>query len=143
MPAPHVTPATRQPQESESLFSVKRPWWRSLVLILLLLLSVALYVMLINVAAPENTLLFAPFLQTWMVCFVPYFASCCCLCLQICHMFPGVTCGMPGLPCADIVPMSTFSGIRSFSRCVISFMKIAVIAMCQHFIHQEHRLFSS
>ncbi len=76
MPAPHVTPATRQPQESESLFSVKRPWWRSLVLILLLLLSVALYVMLINVAAPENTLLFAPFLQTWMVCFVPYFAAC-------------------------------------------------------------------
>ncbi|TMC89573.1 MAG: DUF2029 domain-containing protein [Chloroflexi bacterium] len=76
MPVPHVTPATRQPQESESLFSVKRPWWRSLVLILLLLLSVALYVVLINVAAPENTLLFAPFLQTWMVCFVPYFAAC-------------------------------------------------------------------
>ncbi|HTD20834.1 MAG TPA: glycosyltransferase family 87 protein, partial [Ktedonobacteraceae bacterium] len=76
MPAPHVTPATRQPQESESLFSLKRPWWRSLVLILLLLLSVALYVVLINVAAPENTLLFAPFLQTWIVCFVPYFAAC-------------------------------------------------------------------
>ena len=46
------------------------------MLILLLLLSVALYVVLINVAAPENTLLFAPFLQTWMVCFVPYFAAC-------------------------------------------------------------------
>src|SRR5437588_11698632 len=76
MPAPHVTPATRQPQESESLFSVKRPWWRSLLLMLLLLLSVALYVMLINVAAPEDTLLIAPFLQTWMVCFVPYFAAC-------------------------------------------------------------------
>ena len=76
MPAPHVTPATRQPQESESLFSVNRPWWRSLVLIVLLLLSVALYVVLINVAAPENALLIAPFLQTWMVCFVPYFAAC-------------------------------------------------------------------
>src|SRR5260370_4931013 len=72
----HVTPATRQSHASESLFSVKRPWWRSLVLMLLLLLSVALYVMLINVATPGDALLIAPFLQTWMVCFVPYFAAC-------------------------------------------------------------------
>lgn len=76
MPTLPIAPATRQPQGSEPLFSVKRPWWRSLVLILLLLLSVALYVVLINVALPANALLITPFLQIWMVCFVPYFAAC-------------------------------------------------------------------
>ena len=76
MPTLHVASATRQPQGSELLSSVKRPWWRSLVLMLLLLLSVALYVVLINVAPPADTLLNAPFLHTWLVCFVPYFAAC-------------------------------------------------------------------
>jgi hypothetical protein len=76
MPTLPVAPATSQPQGLESLSLVKRPWWRLLTLMLLLLLSVALYIALINVAPPADTLLIAPFLQTWMVCFVPYFAAC-------------------------------------------------------------------
>jgi hypothetical protein len=76
MPALAVKQAVRRQLETEPLFLVKRPWWRSLVLLLLLLLALALYIVLIKVAPPLVTPLILPFLQIWMLCFVPYFAAC-------------------------------------------------------------------
>src|SRR5947209_8537649 len=76
MPTLAVEQAVRRPLETEPLSPVKPPWWRSLVLLLLLLLALALYIALINVAPPLVTTLILPFLQTWMLCFVPYFAAC-------------------------------------------------------------------
>ena len=57
------------------LLPARRPWVRSLVLFVLLLLSIALYVRLI-VAAPQRDDLITPFLQVWMICFLPYFGAC-------------------------------------------------------------------
>jgi len=48
---------------------------RSLVLCALLGISVALYLVLAQFAQPNDTFV-APFLQTWMVCFLPYFGAC-------------------------------------------------------------------
>jgi Glycosyltransferase family 87 len=66
--------AARPPFVHEAAPFGKRPWWRSLVLFLLLLLSLALYGSLIPAAPPPAGM--APFLQVWMVCFLPYFAAC-------------------------------------------------------------------
>src|SRR2546421_653343 len=51
------------------------PWWRSLALFLLLLLSIALYGALITVA-PQPDAEMTPFLRIWILCFLPYFAAC-------------------------------------------------------------------
>ncbi|MFL5699020.1 MAG: glycosyltransferase family 87 protein [Ktedonobacteraceae bacterium] len=51
------------------------PWWRSLALFLLLLLSIALYGALITVA-PQPDAEITPFLHIWILCFLPYFAAC-------------------------------------------------------------------
>jgi hypothetical protein len=48
----------------------KRPWWRSLVLCMLLLFSIALYLTLIGVAPQGDNV--TPFLSVWMISFLPY-----------------------------------------------------------------------
>jgi hypothetical protein len=57
------------------LLLAKPPWWRSLVLLVLLALSSALYIMLIG-EAPQREELTAPFVHMWMVSFLPYLAAC-------------------------------------------------------------------
>src|SRR5579859_486840 len=64
----------RPPFVHEAASFGKRLWWRSLVLFLLLLLSLALYSSLIPAAPPSTGM--TPFLQVWMLCFLPYFAAC-------------------------------------------------------------------
>jgi len=56
----------------------KAPWWHSLLLILLLLLSVVTYIVLTGAAPKGDDRLYkiAPFLQIWMICFLPYFMAC-------------------------------------------------------------------
>src|SRR5712692_6637821 len=51
----------------------KRPWWRSLVLCMLLLFSIALYLTLIGVAPQGDNV--TPFLSVWMISFLPYFVA--------------------------------------------------------------------
>ena len=63
--------ATRQ-----TLAPGRRSWWRATLLILLLLLSVALYVLLIRVAPVPDAVLVTPFLRVWMLCLVPYVLAC-------------------------------------------------------------------
>src|SRR6266581_667913 len=53
----------------------KHPWWRSLLLFLLLSFSIVIYATLIRVA-PKIDGMIIPFLQVWMVSFLPYFAAC-------------------------------------------------------------------
>lgn len=72
----NILPASHSSQLSEAASTSPRPWWRSLVLALLLLLSVGLYILLSNVASPDDHALDLPFLQVWMLCFLPYFAAC-------------------------------------------------------------------
>src|SRR5947209_9614697 len=48
----------------------KHPWWRSLLLCLLLLCSIALYVVLIGAASREA------FLYVWAISFLPYLGAC-------------------------------------------------------------------
>jgi hypothetical protein len=75
-PTIHVAQTTRQAFAAEIPSSGRRSWWRVAWLLLLLLLSVALYVLLINVAPALDAVLIAPFLQVWILCFVPYVAAC-------------------------------------------------------------------
>src|SRR2546426_2093312 len=67
--------ASRLPLVPETEHAGRYPWWRSLALFLLLLLSIALYGALITVA-PQPDAAITPFLQIWMLCFLPYFAAC-------------------------------------------------------------------
>ena len=67
--------ASRLPLVSEIRYAGKHPWWRSLVLFLLLLLSLALYGALISVA-PQSDAEIPSFLQVWILCFLPYLAAC-------------------------------------------------------------------
>jgi Glycosyltransferase family 87 len=53
----------------------RRPWWRLLVLCLLLLLSVVISFLLIG-ATPQSDGHVVPFLHIWMISFLPYFAAC-------------------------------------------------------------------
>jgi hypothetical protein len=57
------------------LLLAKPPWWRSLVLLVLLALSSALYIMLIGVV-PQREELTVPFVHIWMVSFLPYLTAC-------------------------------------------------------------------
>ena len=70
-----ILEASRPPMVPESARPGKHPWWRSLVLFLLLLLSLALYGVLISVA-PQSDAEIPSFLQVWILCFLPYFAAC-------------------------------------------------------------------
>jgi hypothetical protein len=68
---------TVSPVDAQSIapaFS-KHPWWRSLLLSLLFLLSIVIYVVLIG-AAPKADNLITPFLYVWMLSFLPYFIAC-------------------------------------------------------------------
>src|SRR5712691_10330344 len=67
--------ASRLPLVPETEHAGRYPWWRSLALFLLLLLSIALYGALITVA-PQPDAAITPFLRIWMLCFLPYFAAC-------------------------------------------------------------------
>ena len=70
-----VVQASRPSPMSNAPFSARHPWWRMLILCLLLLLSVVLYIILIG-ATPRSDDLIAPFLQVWMLSFLPYFVAC-------------------------------------------------------------------
>src|SRR5579859_3655750 len=70
-----VVQASHPSTVSDAPFSARHPWWRIAILCLLLLLSVALYIILIS-ATPRSDNLIAPFLHIWMLCFLPYFVAC-------------------------------------------------------------------
>ncbi len=53
----------------------RSPWSRSLVLLLLLVLSGVLYIMLIG-AVPQREELTAPFVHMWIMSFLPYLVAC-------------------------------------------------------------------
>src|SRR5260370_12430508 len=67
--------ASRLPLVPETEHAGRYPWWRSLALFLLLLLSIALYGALITVA-PQPDAEITPFLRIWILFFLPYFAAC-------------------------------------------------------------------
>src|SRR5437762_4903776 len=67
--------ASRLPLVPETEQAGRYPWWRSLALFLLLLLSIALYGALITVA-PQPDAEITLFLRIWILCFLPYFAAC-------------------------------------------------------------------
>jgi len=69
LPVPEVQ------QVADTSMTARHPWWRALVLCLLLLLSVVVSPLLIR-AAPQSDDHITPFLQVWMVSFLPYFAAC-------------------------------------------------------------------
>jgi hypothetical protein len=75
MPTPHASRATRPLRIPNTEFPVKHSWRRVLILSTLLVLSIVLYIVLIA-EKPPNDLLILPFLLTWIICFVPYFAAC-------------------------------------------------------------------
>ena len=72
MPTLHVPEAPRIADQS---MTARYPWWRILMLCLLLLLSVVISLLLIG-AAPQSDKHIALFLHVWMVSFLPYFAAC-------------------------------------------------------------------
>lgn len=63
------------PAVANTASPTKRPWWRSLALFTLLLLSIGMYVVLIS-AAPKADNMITPFLQVWLLCFLPYVMAC-------------------------------------------------------------------
>src|SRR5215467_12049605 len=62
-------------QRAGTSMTARYPWWRLLVLCLLLLLSVAISLLLIS-AAPQSDEHVVPFLHVWMLSFLPYGAAC-------------------------------------------------------------------
>jgi hypothetical protein len=74
MSTTHASRASRPLPGIESRLPVSNPR-RILILTALLMLSIALYSVLI-VERPVNDLLIQPFLVVWIICFVPYFAAC-------------------------------------------------------------------
>lgn len=75
MPTINVPKALKAPFEAAEAHTEKRPWLPSLILLLLLLVSLVLYGVLIA-AAPPDDMHADPFVQVWLVCFLPYFAAC-------------------------------------------------------------------
>jgi hypothetical protein len=69
LPVPEVQ------RTADTSMNGRRPWWRLLVLCLLLLLSVVISFLLIG-ATPQSDGHVVPFLQVWMLSFLPYFAAC-------------------------------------------------------------------
>jgi len=61
-------------QGAGTSMTARHPWWRLLVLCLLLLLSVVISFLLID-AAPQSDGHVVPFLHVWMLSFLPYFAA--------------------------------------------------------------------
>ncbi len=74
-------PAQEAPRGRSSSLA-GRPWWRFAVLSGLLLLSIINYVFLSRVAPPNNPFsapgsgIDTPFLQVWLIAFLPYFMAC-------------------------------------------------------------------
>ncbi len=75
LPSISTLQASRQPFVPETLHPGKHPWWRSLVLGLLLLLSVAVYVLLIEVAPKQRLGPVTLFTQVWIISLLPYFGA--------------------------------------------------------------------
>ncbi len=75
MPAIYTPSALRTLFERRAEQRRPRPWLRSLILLLLFLLSLAFYWLLIT-SAPPNPVRIDPFVQTWMFCFLTYFVAC-------------------------------------------------------------------
>ncbi|HLJ34498.1 MAG TPA: glycosyltransferase family 87 protein [Ktedonobacteraceae bacterium] len=75
MPAIHVPKALKISSEASDAYTERHPWLRALVLLLLFLVALALYGVLIA-NAPRNDIAFDPFVEVWMVCFLPYFVAC-------------------------------------------------------------------
>jgi len=67
------SPTTSQKQPL--LSSAKHPLVRFALLCFLLLVSVLLYLLLGSLAQPRNDYI-TPFLQVWMICFLPYLGAC-------------------------------------------------------------------
>ncbi len=67
--APQVVPVVR------TSFPARYPWWRAVLLFVLLLLSVVTYVTLTR-AAPTADDRITAFLQVWMISFLPYVLAC-------------------------------------------------------------------
>ncbi|MBV9021592.1 MAG: DUF2029 domain-containing protein [Ktedonobacteraceae bacterium] len=66
---------SRSLQEIFQVVSVKRPWLRPLLLCVLLLLAVSINSVL-RVTAPAPDTAITPFMQLWMISFLPYFSAC-------------------------------------------------------------------
>src|SRR5260370_26425339 len=62
-------------QRADTSMTARHPWWRALVLCLLLLLSVFIYFLLIG-ATPRIDGQTVPFLHIWMLSCLPYLAGC-------------------------------------------------------------------
>src|ERR1051326_1376942 len=57
----------------------KHPWWRAAALCILLLVALAFYPFLYKTAPPDTVqdiYTFRPFLDLWIISFLPYFAAC-------------------------------------------------------------------
>src|SRR5712692_1802826 len=67
--APEVIQIVKKPATN------RHPWWRILTLCLLCLLAVIIYILLIR-AAPVSDNRIDPFLNVWMISFLPYFMAC-------------------------------------------------------------------
>jgi hypothetical protein len=65
----------RSPLVLRTFLLARPPWSRSLVLLLLLVLSGVLYIMLVGVV-PQREELTAPFVHMWILSFLPYLLAC-------------------------------------------------------------------
>ncbi|GAC1477116.1 MAG: hypothetical protein NVS2B12_31260 [Ktedonobacteraceae bacterium] len=75
LPSISISQASRQPFIPETPSPGKHPCWRSLVLCLLLLLTVVVYVLLIEVAPKQRLGPVTLFTQVWVISLLPYFGA--------------------------------------------------------------------
>jgi len=72
--------ASKSVQAANTSVSTRFPWWRIPVLLALLLLSIALYIALMNVVPPPNSFVTSSNIRgmigIWMSNFLPYFGAC-------------------------------------------------------------------
>ncbi|GAC1357144.1 MAG: hypothetical protein NVS4B11_29150 [Ktedonobacteraceae bacterium] len=70
-----IIQASTTSHKKPSFTFMKRPLLRFMFLCFLLLVSVLLYLLLGSLAQPHDEYI-TPFLQTWMLCFLPYLGAC-------------------------------------------------------------------
>lgn len=68
-------PVLQAPDRPQLSNTSRQPWWGVGALCFLLLLAIAIYRILIG-AAPRRDDLITPFLQVWIISYLPYFAAC-------------------------------------------------------------------
>lgn len=71
-----VLQAPRKPAAADVTSPSTWPGWRSLVLCVSLLLSIGIYLVLIDVAPQADSRSTTPFLLVWLLCFLPYGMAC-------------------------------------------------------------------